>query len=139
MKFINQGRFEILIMAYSFNSMPLAQALIDASKRSVKVEILMDKSERPEGFTPAVLMANTGIPVWFDGTHAVMNNRVFIIGTKIVITGSFNLNSASENMNAENLLILQSPEMAKLYRENWFNHQRHSEKYKSQIGRRGAS
>ncbi len=36
---------------------------------------------------------------------------------------------AAESKNAENLLILQSPELAKLYTENWKNHKEHSEPY----------
>lgn len=129
LKAITQARLEILIMAYSFRSIPVAQALIAAHKEGVKVEVILDKSERQEGFTPATMMANAGIPVYLDGTHAVMNNRIVIIDAKIVMTGSFNFNSASEEMNAENLLFLQSNELAKLYRDNWFNHRKHSEKY----------
>jgi phosphatidylserine/phosphatidylglycerophosphate/cardiolipin synthase-like enzyme len=127
-KTIAQARFEILIMAYSFRSTNVAQALIAAHKAGVKVELLLDKSERQEGFTPVTMMANAGIPVYYDGMHAVMNNRVMIVDGKIAMTGSFSLNSASEEMNAENLLILHSGELAKLYRDNWLNHRKHSEK-----------
>lgn len=129
LKTITQARLEILMMAYSFRSTAVAQALIAAHKAGVKVEVVMDKSERQEGYTPATMMANAGIPVYLDGTHAIMNNRVMIIDGKIVMTGSFSLTSASETMNAENLLILQSTELANLYRENWLSHKKHSEKY----------
>lgn len=127
-KMITHARSEILIMAYSFRSVPIAEALIAAHKTGVKVELLMDKSERLEGFTPAMMVTNAGISVWLDAKHAVMNNRVMIVDGEIVLTGSFNFNSASEGMNAENLLILQSPELAKHYRDNWQNHRKHSEK-----------
>ena len=126
---IGQARSEILVMAYAFRSQAIAQALIAAHQSGVKVEILMDKSERQEGFTPATMAANAGIPVWLDGRHAAMNNRTIIIDHKIVVTGSFNFNLASEEMNAENLLVLPSAELAKAYRENWLMHQKHSEKY----------
>jgi len=126
---IGGARSEILVMAYAFRSQAIAQALIAAHQSGVKVEILMDKSERQEGFTPVTMATNAGIPVWLDGRHAAMNNRVIIIDHKIVITGSFNFNSASEEMNAENLLVVQSAELAKSYRENWLIHQKHSEKY----------
>jgi phosphatidylserine/phosphatidylglycerophosphate/cardiolipin synthase-like enzyme len=129
LKAITQARIEILIMAYSFRSIPVAQALIAAHKAGVKVEVVMDKSERQEGFTPATMMANAGIPVYLDGMHAVMNNRIIIIDRKIIMTGSYSINTASEEMNAENLLLLRSEELAKFYRDNWFNHRKHSEKY----------
>ncbi|MRR15514.1 MAG: phospholipase D family protein [Deltaproteobacteria bacterium] len=129
LKTIAQARVEILIMAYSFRSVPAAQALIAAHKAGVKVEVILDKSERQEGFTPSTMMANAGIPVYLDGRHAVMNNRIIIIDKKIIMTGSFSINAASEEMNAENLLLLRSDELAKIYRDNWVNHRKHSEKY----------
>lgn len=129
LKAITQARIEILIMAYSFRSIPVALALIAAHKAGVNVEVVMDKSERQEGLTPATMMANAGIPVYLDGIHAVMNNRIIIIDKKIIMTGSYSINTASEEINAENLLLLRSDKLAKLYRDNWVNHRKHSEKY----------
>ncbi|MDQ5986659.1 MAG: Cardiolipin synthase B [Syntrophus sp. SKADARSKE-3] len=126
LKAVSQARTEILIMAYSFHSPAIAQALIAAHKRGVKVSMILDKSERQEGLTPPIQMFQAGIPVYLDGTHAVMNNRLIIIDGQTIITGSFNFNAASENMNAENLLIIQAKELAASYRENWLHHKKHS-------------
>jgi len=52
-----------------------------------------------------------------------------IIDGSIVITGSFNFTKAAETKNADNLLIIQSQEIAKLYIENWKHHRDHSEPY----------
>ena len=51
---------------------------------------------------------------------------LIIIDGQTIVTGSFNFNSASENMNAENLLIIQAKELAASYRENWLYHKKHS-------------
>jgi phosphatidylserine/phosphatidylglycerophosphate/cardiolipin synthase-like enzyme len=42
---------------------------------------------------------------------------------------SFNFTKAAEEKNAENLLIIKSKELAKIYTENWENHKKHSEPY----------
>jgi phosphatidylserine/phosphatidylglycerophosphate/cardiolipin synthase-like enzyme len=42
-----------------------------------------------------------------------------IIDKNTVITGSFDFTKAAESKNAENLLIIKSDEIAKLYIENW--------------------
>jgi phosphatidylserine/phosphatidylglycerophosphate/cardiolipin synthase-like enzyme len=126
LKAISHGRSEILIQAYSFLSPSIAQALIVAHRRGVKVGLILDKSERQEGLTPPAEMANAGIAVYLDGVHAIANNRIIIIDNKTIITGSFNFNKASEEMNAENLLILQSEALAKIYRDNWLKHRQHS-------------
>ena len=52
-----------------------------------------------------------------------------IIDKNIVITGSFNFTKSAECKNAENLLIIKSDEIAKLYIENWKNHKDHSDPY----------
>jgi phosphatidylserine/phosphatidylglycerophosphate/cardiolipin synthase-like enzyme len=126
---IDRARSEILIQAYSFTSVPIYRALLRAHERGVKISLIADKSERTEGLTPTLILANAGIPVYLDGKHAVANNRVVIVDQQVVITGSFNFNQASEDMNAENLLILDSKEVAAEYRKNWFQHRQHSEPY----------
>ncbi|MFA5183072.1 MAG: phospholipase D-like domain-containing protein [Syntrophales bacterium] len=129
LKAISHARSEILIQAYSFLSPSIAQALIVAHRRGVKVELILDKSERQEGLTPPTEMANAGIPVYLDAVHAIANNRIIIIDHKTIITGSFNFNKTSEEMNAENLLILQTEALAKIYRDNWLKHRMHSESF----------
>ena len=47
----------------------------------------------------------------------------------MVLTGSFNFTKAAEEHNAENLLVINDPVLAKQYIENWHTHERHSELY----------
>lgn len=53
-----------------------------------------------------------------------------VVDKKTVITGSFNFTKAAEEKNAENLLILKSKELAKVYIDNWNKHKAHSQEYK---------
>jgi phosphatidylserine/phosphatidylglycerophosphate/cardiolipin synthase-like enzyme len=59
--------------------------------------------------------------------QAIAHNKIIIVDEKIVLTGSFNFSKAAEERNAENLLIINNPEIAKLYIENWGKHREHSE------------
>ena len=45
---IEAAKSEILVQAYSFTSVPIAKALLNAHKRGIKVEALLDKSQRKE-------------------------------------------------------------------------------------------
>jgi len=126
---LTNARSEILVQAYSFTSAPIAKALVDAHKRGVKVEVILDKSQRSERYTSATFLANMRVPVYIDARHAIAHNKVMIIDRKTVITGSFNFTKAAEEKNAENLLIIQSQELAGKYIENWYTHKEHSEKY----------
>ena len=118
-KQIDNAKSEILVQAYSFTSTTIAKALLEAHKRGVMVEAILDKSQKSQKYSGATFLANSRIPTFIDSAHAIAHNKIMIIDGKIVITGSFNFTKAAESKNAENLLIIQSPELAKLYIENW--------------------
>jgi phosphatidylserine/phosphatidylglycerophosphate/cardiolipin synthase-like enzyme len=126
---IANAKSEILVQAYSFTSVPIAKALLNAHKRGIKVEAILDKSQRKEKYTSATFLANSGIPTFIDDRHAIAHSKIMIIDRETVITGSFNFTKAAEEKNAENLLIIRNNDLAKLYRENWEKHKEHSERY----------
>jgi len=126
---IDSASAEILIQAYSFTSAPIAKALLNAHKRGVRVEAILDKSQRTAQYTSATFLANSRIPTYIDAKHAIAHNKVMIIDKVTVITGSFNFTKAAEEKNAENLLIIKSKELARTYIENWYKHKEHSERY----------
>ncbi len=48
---LNAAKSKVLVQAYSFTSAPIAKALLNAKKRGVKVEVILDKSERGQKYT----------------------------------------------------------------------------------------
>ena len=128
-KEIDNAKSEILVQAYSFTSTSIAKSLLEAHKRNVKVEVILDKSQKSQNYSSATFLANSKIPTFIDSNHAIAHNKVMIIDENTVITGSFNFTKAAESKNAENLLIIKSDEIAKLYIENWNRHREHSEPY----------
>ena len=126
---IDQAKTEILAQAYSFTSAPIAKALVDAHKRGVKVQAILDKSQRSAKYTSATFLTNAGIPTYIDGSHAIAHNKIMIIDKITIIAGSFNFTKAAEEKNAENILIISSKELARLYLDNWQKHKGHSEVY----------
>lgn len=125
---IDKAKSEILVLAYIFTSEPIAKALLGAHKRGVKVFVILDKSQKKNGYSPATFFTNQGIPTYIDSMHARAHDKVMIIDKEIVITGSFNFSKSAETQNSENVLIIQSPELASLYRENWFKHRAHTDR-----------
>jgi phosphatidylserine/phosphatidylglycerophosphate/cardiolipin synthase-like enzyme len=99
---------------YSFTSGPIAKALTNAHKQGIKVEAILDKSQRSKRYTSATYLKKAGIPVYIDSVHAIAHNKIMIIDRETVITGSFNFTRAAEEKNAENLLIIKNPDLAKI-------------------------
>jgi phosphatidylserine/phosphatidylglycerophosphate/cardiolipin synthase-like enzyme len=126
---ITNAKSEILVQAHSFTSAPIAKALLNAFKRGVRVEVILDKRQRTERYSSAAFMHNAGIYTYIDTAHAIAHNKIMIIDKETVITGSFNFTKAAEEKNAENVLVIKSKELAKVYTDNWYKHKAHSEKY----------
>jgi phosphatidylserine/phosphatidylglycerophosphate/cardiolipin synthase-like enzyme len=129
---LNKAKSSILVQAYSFTSAPIAKALLGAHKRGIKVEVILDKSQRNDKYSSADFLANSGILTKIDEAHNIAHNKVMVIDGEIVITGSFNFTKAAEEKNAENLLIIHDKKLASFYIKNWHDHAQHSEIY---IGR----
>lgn len=128
-KEISAAKTEILVQAYSVTSAPIAKALVDAHKSGVKLEAILDKSQRSEKYGSATFLPNSRIPTFIDPQHAIAHNKIMIIDKQTVITGSFNFTKAAEEKNADNLLIIKSKELAGINIENWQRHREHSEPY----------
>lgn len=116
---INNAKKTLNVQAYSFTSAPIAKALLNAHKRGVDVKVILDKSQFKRKYSSARFFQNNGVPIWKDKKVAIAHNKVMIIDNKLVITGSFNFTKAAQEKNSENLLILRSEVIAKLYQENW--------------------
>ena len=129
MRTLAEARQTILVQAYSFTSAPIAAALVDASRRGVRVEAVLDKSNKTGRYSEADFLVNSQIPSWIDDRHAIAHNKVMVIDNNTVLTGSFNFTKAAEENNAENLLILRSPELAARYTANFLEHRNHSTPY----------
>ena len=106
-KEIAAAKTTILVQAYSFTSAPIAKALVDAHKRGVQIQVILDKSQRSEKYSSADFVLHAGIPTFIDAKHAIAHNKIMVIDGATVITGSFNFTKAAETSNAENLLVIR--------------------------------
>jgi phosphatidylserine/phosphatidylglycerophosphate/cardiolipin synthase-like enzyme len=127
---IDAAKSEVLVQAYSFTSVPIAQALLNAKKRGVRIEAVLDKSQRSERYSAATFLMNAGIAVVIDDRHAIAHNKIIIIDQASLITGSFNFSKNADQNNAENLLILKGNKpLIDKYLANYRIHWDHSVPY----------
>jgi len=126
---LGKAKKSVLVQAYSFTSAPIAEALVNAHKRGVKVEVILDKSRKNEKKSSAPFLSAGGVPVKIDTTRGIAHNKVMIIDDEIVITGSFNFTKRAEEKNAENLLIIHDRKLAEKYVENWLDRAQYSNPY----------
>ncbi len=129
---LNRARSTIRIQAYSFTSEPIARAVAEARKRGVRVEAVLDKSNRTDRYSAATFLKNQGADVFIDAKHDIAHNKILIIDERVLFTGSFNFTKNAEESNAENLLIIRdNPDLIARYLANFTEHRRHSVPYET--------
>ena len=116
---IGKAKDNIIVQAYSFTSAPIVKALIEAQKRGVKIVALIDKSNITSKYSVVRTLTNANIPVYVDYKPAIAHNKVMIIDSKEVVTGSFNFTKSAQVRNAENLLIIDDAKLASQYKANF--------------------
>lgn len=118
---IESAKTSIMVQAYGFTSSPIINALLQAKKRGVDVQVILDKSDTKSRNSQSVakIISEAGIPVYIDYKPSIAHNKVIIIDRLLVMTGSYNFTASAESRNAENIIFAHSSETAVKYIDNW--------------------
>jgi hypothetical protein len=121
---LRAARKSILVQAYEITPGPLVAALVAAHRRGVDVRAIVDyrqltdRRNHDDAFAVEHLGA-AGIPVLVDRPPGLMHDKVMIIDSEVVVTGSFNYTYSAEHRNVENLLVIRDPALAAQYVRHW--------------------
>lgn len=128
---LQQAKREILVAIYAFTSDDLANAIVQARKRGVSVQVIVDRefdaaNERSKGkFLEAqkvslrrVAGLKAGAP---EKEAGLMHQKFAVIDRRLVLTGSYNWTHSAETLNDENLLLFRDAgPLAEEYRKAFF-------------------
>jgi phosphatidylserine/phosphatidylglycerophosphate/cardiolipin synthase-like enzyme len=110
----------IYFLAYSFTSDSLGQAIRDRAEAGVTVAGVMEDSQVDSNQgTEFDLFIQSELDIRRDGNSGQMHHKVIIIDRSIVVIGSYNFTASAEDRNDENLVIFFSPEIARLFLEEF--------------------
>ena len=123
---IKDAKKSIYINAYSFTDVATTKALINAKQHGINVEAILDKSNTTSKYSGLSSLLYYKIPVKIDYKVSIAHNKVMIIDDKYVITGSYNFSNSAQVRNSENLLILDSSDLADKYMLNYKDRDSHS-------------
>src|SRR5207244_12767424 len=97
-----------------------ARSLSEAQKRGVRVRLLLDRGKYEESETTRRLLARGRFAVRLahgrDGAGSKMHHKFALLDDSVLLTGSYNWTTESEEQNYENLLVLREPELIATYR-----------------------
>ncbi|MFM7151124.1 MAG: phospholipase D-like domain-containing protein [Gemmataceae bacterium] len=116
---ITSAKKEILVACSGPLSRPVAEALLDARKRKVQVEIIGDPGEQAGTDSDLRFLAEQGVPIRID-EQMLSHSKLMIVDGRHVLMGCFSLNSLGEVESAESLIHLENNrEGARIYREHY--------------------
>ena len=96
---------------YHLNSVPIADALIEAYRRGVQVRVVTETDNIDEKAIER--LRETGIPVADDGDDdSYMHHKFFVIDERYVWTGSYNTTYNGAHRNNNNVIFIDSVPLA---------------------------
>ncbi len=112
---------EICIAMYSFTNRRIAQALVDAKDKGVKVRVLLEKANTDDPFSKAKFLSSNGVEVkvYSSPFGGIMHHKFAVYDERVITTGSFNWTSYAEHKNFEDLLVIKSKQIAKTYKKRF--------------------
>ena len=106
---INSAHHSIDMMAYTFQSADIVQALVDAQKRGVTVRAVIDKKRNQNTTSQKAIALATasGINIRLDSHYHIQHDKLMIVDGNTLETGSFNFAKSAEFANSENVLVIR--------------------------------
>ncbi len=116
MEEIAQETGTVRVAMYAFTDQDLAKVLVQAKKRGVDVEVIVDRSTI-KSRSPVHNLHKNGIPVFVwniekqekKEPRALMHDKFCVFGKTAVWTGSFNWTRQANRANQENVVVLDDP------------------------------
>ncbi len=116
-KLIAAANESVYMLAYSFASRDIAERLQDADKNGLDVIVICEDGKAyTDGGGQCGPLSEAGLQVYVDGyPDTLMHEKVIILDDKVVIAGSYNFTRSADKRNDEQVLVIQSPEIADLF------------------------
>jgi phosphatidylserine/phosphatidylglycerophosphate/cardiolipin synthase-like enzyme len=84
---LKMARYSIRLQGYGFTDPKIAEALIEAKRRGVDVQLILDKSNKTDKHSQAKVVAQYNIPVYIDSPSGIAHNKAILIDEETVVTG----------------------------------------------------
>jgi phosphatidylserine/phosphatidylglycerophosphate/cardiolipin synthase-like enzyme len=116
---VQSAQSSVYFMAFSFTDYPLADAMIQRHLREVDVAGVFETFGSETDASELRTLFCGEVPVRQDGNKGFLHHKVIIVDERYVVTGSLNFSTRAETTNDENVIIIDNPDIARLYIEEF--------------------
>jgi phosphatidylserine/phosphatidylglycerophosphate/cardiolipin synthase-like enzyme len=110
---LRQAQVQVDMAAFEFNSEPMLEALIELEERGIPVRVVIDTDYEDE--SAIARLRRNGISVVTDDRSALMHNKFLVIDGRYTWVGSMNFTTNGAHCNNNNLVRLDSAQLAQNY------------------------
>jgi len=127
---INQERLSIDCAVYMFSEKTIADALLNAHVRGVKVRIVVDQISMGEKYGKGIYLRSNGIEVVVHAADSInaflmpiMHHKFFIFGRNVetqkslLWTGSYNCTASASRLHDENVIVVDDVGAIQQYKQ----------------------
>lgn len=112
---VQNAQESVYVMVFNMSLDSVGDALRNRLQAGVDVRGVFENTGSLRGGQMAKIGCINNALVRQDGNPDVLHHKVIIIDARTVITGSFNYSQNARDNNSENTLIIDSPELAQVY------------------------
>jgi len=114
---ISRASRSILGAFYDISSKEIVDALTAAHARGIDVRLVTDDDNFDRSQVSRLI--RSGIPVVCDSRGGLMHNKFAVIDGSVIWTGSYNTTGNGARRNNNNAVIVESPRLARIYRDEF--------------------
>lgn len=112
---IEVARKTLDVCVYTITDDRIAEALLAAHRRSVRLRVLSDIAKTQDPGSDVVRLARSGVAVAVDTPAKLMHHKFAVVDDRLVATGSYNWTRAAAESNDENLVISGDPRLVRAF------------------------
>ncbi|MCZ2127334.1 MAG: phospholipase D-like domain-containing protein [Anaerolineales bacterium] len=116
---IRDAKSSVRFLIFSFTDDSMAQTMLARSQAGVDVQGVFETFGSASINSQLKTLWCANLPVRQDGNSSFLHHKVIVIDDSIVVTGSLNFSASADKSNEENVMIIDNPEIAALYLQEY--------------------
>lgn len=109
---VSRAQRKVHFLAFSFTHDGIGGAMLERQRAGLEVQGVFETTGSNTPFSEYGKMKQAGLDVYQDGSPYAMHHKVILLDDRVTIFGSFNFSNNADRDNDENLLIVDDPEFA---------------------------
>ncbi|QLC74084.1 nuclease [Pseudomonas sp. LPB0260] len=110
-----QARRSVDICVYTISDDQLSEEVLACHRRGIAVRVISDNEKQFDAGSDIERLRSQGVPLRIDAGPHHMHHKFALFDGRLLLNGSFNWTRSASTSNAENLLVIEHPQLVAAY------------------------